>query len=128
MHCVSSSEIVSSNRANIFIPEKDIAQIIGTKGKRIENIEKKVGIKLTVKPKLKKQETLTFDASETSKYIVFKFPKSIVKKSIEFTLDDQFLFSAIASNKSKIQIHKKSQLGKTLVDALDKNKDIVAKL
>jgi len=121
-------EIVSSNRANIFIPEKDIAQIIGTKGKRIENIEKKVGIKLTVKPKLKKQETLTFDASETSKYIVFKFPKSIVKKSIEFTLDDQFLFSAIASNKSKIQIHKKSQLGKTLVDALDKNKDIVAKL
>ncbi|MBT3690642.1 Flp pilus assembly complex ATPase component TadA [Candidatus Woesearchaeota archaeon] len=121
-------QIISSNRANIFIPEKDIAQIIGTKGKRIENIEKKVGIKLTVKPKLKKQETLTFDASETSKYIVFKFPKNIIKKSIEFTLDDQFLFSAIASNKSKIQIHKKSQLGRTLVDALDKNKDIVAKL
>ena len=44
-------EIISSNRANIFIPEKDIAQIIGTKGKRIENIEKKVGISLNVKPK-----------------------------------------------------------------------------
>ena len=121
-------EIISSNRANIFIPEKDIGQIIGTKGKRIENIEQKVGIKLTVKPKLKKQSQLTYEVAETSKYIVFKFPKNITKESIEFTLNDKFLFSAIASNKSKIQIHKKSQLGKEIVEALDKNQNIEAKL
>ena len=121
-------EIISNNRANIFIPEKDIAQIIGTKGKRIENIENKIGIRLTVKPKLKKQSSLDYEASETSKYIVFKFPKSTIKESIEFTLEGQFLFSAIASNKSKIQIHKKSQLGKTLTEALNENKNIEAKL
>jgi len=121
-------ELISQNRANIFIPEKDIAQIIGTKGKRIENIENKIGIKLTVKPKLKKQSTLDFQASETSKYIVFKFPKNILKESIEFTLEGQFLFSAITSNKSKIQIHKRSQLGKTLTEALNENKNIEAKL
>ncbi len=121
-------EIISQNRANIFIPEKDIAQIIGTKGKRIENIENKVGIKLTVKPKLKRQESLTYEVADTAKYIVFKFPKNIVKKSIEFTLNGQFLFSAIASNKSKIQIHKKSQLGRTLIESLDKNENIEAKL
>jgi ATPase len=121
-------EIISSNRANIFIPEKDIAQIIGTKGKRIENIEKKVGISLNVKPKLKKQDKLDFNISETAKYIVFQFSKNIKKESIEFSLENEFLFSAIISNKSKIQIHKKSQLGKTLLDALDKNKEILAKL
>ena len=121
-------EIISSNRANIFIPEKDIGQIIGTKGKRIENIEQKVGIKLTVKPKLKKQSQLTYEVVETSKYIVFKFPKNITKESIEFTLNDKFLFSAIASNKSKIQIHKKSQLGKEIIEALDSNQNIEAKL
>ena len=121
-------EIISSNRANIFIPEKDIAQIIGTKGKRIENIEKNVGIKLTVKPKLKKQSKLDYQVSETAKYIVFKLPKNIIKESIEFTLNGQFLFSAIASNKSKIQIHKKSQLGKTLIDALNKNENIEAQI
>ena len=120
-------EIVSNNRANIFIPEKDIGQIIGTKGKRIENIENKIGIKLTVKPKLKKQDSLDYQVSETSKYVVFKFPKNIMKQSIEFTLDGQFLFSAITSNKSKIQIHKKSQLGKELAEALNDNKNIEAK-
>tara|TARA_Y100000034_G_scaffold111713_1_gene145058 strand:+ start:960 stop:2747 length:1788 start_codon:yes stop_codon:yes gene_type:complete len=121
-------EIISSNRANIFIPEKDIPQIIGTKGKRIENIEKKVGISLNVRPQLKKQDKLDFNISETAKYIVFQFSKNIKKESIEFTLENEFLFSAIVSNKSKIQIHKKSQLGRTLLDALDKNKEILAKL
>jgi len=120
-------EIISNNRANIFLPEKDIPQIIGTKGKRIENIENKIGIKLTVKPKLKKQESLDYQIAETSKYIIFNFPKTITKQSIEFTLDGQFLFSAIASNKSKIQIHKKSQLGRTLLEALNNNKNIEAK-
>mgnify|MGYP000737140745 CR=1 FL=1 len=120
-------EIVSNNRANIFVPEKDIAQIIGTKGKRIENIEKNIGIKITVKPKLKKQDSLEYHVAETAKYIIFRFPKNITKQSIEFTLDGQFLFSAITSNKSKIQIHKKSQLGKNLAEALDNNRNIEAK-
>ncbi len=120
-------ELISNNRANIFVPEKDIAQIIGTKGKRIENIENNIGIKITVKPKLKKQDSLEYNVAETAKYIIFRFPKNITKQSIEFTLDGQFLFSAITSNKSKIQIHKKSQLGKSLAEALDNNRNIEAK-
>ena len=121
-------EIISPNRANIYIPERDIAGIIGTKGKRIENIENNVGIKLTVKPKNKKKDLINFNSSETKKYITFTFPKNIVKKSVEFLLEEQFLFSAIVSNKSRIQIHKKSQLGRTLMEILNSNKKLEAKL
>jgi ATPase len=121
-------EIISANRANIYLPEKDIPAIIGTKGKRIENIENKIGIKLTVKSKVKNKESIDFSASETKKYIIFKFPKNIVKKSVGFSLENQFLFSAIVSNKSKIQIHKKSQLGRTLINILDSNKKLEAKV
>ena len=53
--------------------------------------------------------------------------KNIVKKSIEFQVDGQFLFTSIVSNKSKIQIHKKSQLGKTLMEILDSGKKLEAK-
>jgi len=121
-------EIISSNRANIYIPEKNIPSIIGTKGKRIENIENKVGIKLTVKPLNEEKKNIDFDVTETSKYVVFKFPSNLVKKSVEFFLEGQFLFSSIVSNKSKIQIHKKSQLGRDLSKILDSNRKLEAKL
>ena len=39
-----------------------------------------------------------------------------------------FLFAGTANNAGKIQIHKKSQLGRTLLDALDTNKKIEIKI
>ncbi|MFH1376953.1 MAG: PINc/VapC family ATPase [Candidatus Woesearchaeota archaeon] len=121
-------EIISPSRAIIYVPENEIASIIGTKGKRIENIENNVGIKLTVKPLEVKKETTSFNANETKKYILLEFSKTQAKKQAEFSIEDTFLFSAIVSNDGKIKIHKKSQLGRTILDAINTNKKIEAKV
>ena len=42
-------KVVSNGRAEIYVPEKDIARIIGKEGKTIMQIEKDIGIKLDVK-------------------------------------------------------------------------------
>ncbi len=117
-------EITSSNRATVYVPEKEIPKLIGVKGKRIENIENKLGIKITVKELEVKKETANYNVAESKKYITFTLARSFSKKQAEVLLEDNFLFSAVISNSGKVQIHKKSQLGRTLVEALDTNKKI----
>lgn len=120
----SKVEIISPIRAVIYLPEREIPAIIGQGGKRIHNIEQQLGINLTVKPLEEKKEATRFKTAETKRYVIFEFSKSLSKKSAEFNLEDNFLFSAIVSNKGEIKVHKKSDLGRKLVDALDTNKKI----
>ena len=117
-------ELISPTRAIIYVPKREIPVIIGTKGQRIDNIEKQLGIRLTVKELEVKKESIKFNTSETKKYITFEFTPSFSKKQAEFYLEDGFLFSAIVSNKGEIKVHKKSELGRKLLDAIDTNKKI----
>ena len=108
----------------IYVPEREIPAIIGQGGKRIHGIEQQLGIKLTVKVLEEKKESTKFNTNETKKYVIFEFSKSLSKKSAEFSLEDNFLFSAIVSNRGEIKIHKKSEIGRKITDALDTNKKI----
>jgi ATPase len=120
----SKVEIISPTRAIIYVPEREIPAIIGQGGKRIHGIEQHLGIKLTVKTLEEKKESTKFNTNETKKYVIFEFSKSLSKKSAEFSLEDNFLFSAIVSNKGEIKIHKKSEIGRKLMDALDTSKKV----
>ena len=121
-------ELLSDNRAIVYLPESEIAKIIGVGGKRIENIEQKMGIKITVKGLEEKKSNIEYHVSESNKFLTLSFSRSLSKKQAEFFIEDTFVFSAIISNDGKIQLHKKSQLGRTIVDALETNKKIEVKI
>ncbi|MCD4759545.1 PINc/VapC family ATPase [archaeon] len=121
-------KLIASNRAVVYLPEKEIPRIIGVKGKRIENIEEKLGIKITVKELEIKKESTTYNTTESKKYITFTFSKSLAKKQAEFFIEDTFVFSAIISNNGRVQIHKKSQLGRQIQETLDTNKKLEVKV
>ena len=53
---------------------------------------------------------------------------TVCNEQAEILLEDNFLFSAVVSNKGKIQIHKKSQIGRTILEALDTNRKIEIKI
>ena len=121
-------EIISNNRAVVYVPEREIAKLIGVKGQRIKNIEEKLGIKITVKELEIKKESSSYNTTDSKKYVTFIFSKSLAKKQAEFLIEDTFIFSAVLSNNGKVQIHKKSQLGRTIQEALDTNKKIEVKI
>lgn len=121
-------ELQSDNRAIVYVPESEIPKIIGVGGKRIENIEQKMGIKITVKGLEEKRGVVEYNVSESKKFLTFSFSKSLAKKQAEFFIEDTFVFSSIVSNDGKIQLHKKSQLGRTIADALDTNKKLEIKV
>ncbi len=130
LHYVSDikAEIISSNKAIIYIPEKEIPAIIGSGGKRIEAIEQKIGISLDVRPLTKKRESVSFNISESKKHIIFQVNENLTKKSLGFYLEDKFLGYAIVGLNGEIKFNKKSEMGRTLLEALNTNKKVELKI
>ena len=87
-----------------------------------------MGIRITIKEQKEQKEIINYHAAESKKFVTFTVPKSLIKKQAEILLEDNFLFSAVVSNKGKIQIHKKSQIGRTILEALDTNRKIEIKI
>ncbi len=127
-------KIVSNTKAEIYIPEEDIARIIGKEGKNIERIEKKVGIGLTVKAleenvnEEEKQENnkipIKYTLEESKKAIIFKVSSEYAERSAEIYRNKRFLVMSTIGKNAELKINKKSPLGKELLNDLNKNKAI----
>ena len=48
-------------------------------------------------------------------------------KNVDFYIDGTFMFRAISGKKGEIKVNKKSDIGKSLLYALDNNRDVVLK-
>ena len=114
-------ELLNDNRAIIYIPLESISRIIGTKGKTIEKIENKLGIGLEVKELKIEKKNVHFQVQEENKFIKIFTEKN---KDIEIFIDNTFLLTAISSKKGEIKVHKESNFGRDILNALSKNKTI----
>ncbi len=121
----AEAQLVSNNKAIVYVPERDIAKIIGDKGKNIERIEREVGISLDVRPaKSLRQErkSVPYTVKERGNSIIFitDFPSA----SIETFIDGTYLFTSTTSKQGEIKISKKGNLGQAIEKALDLGKKI----
>lgn len=120
-------ELISDNRANIFVPEDDIARIIGKEGKTIDDIEKRLGISISVNA-LKEESysgnEVNFTIKEDKKNLIFYLDNRLSGKRVDFYINDERIFSANIGRKGEIKINKKSFPGKTLLDMIDSGKQI----
>lgn len=117
----SKVDILSDNKAVVYVPKEDIARVIGREGKTIEAIEQKVGMHIDV------QELVEGERNVPERHVEYDFHEDAqglrfyvreVGANIDFYVGDQFLFTATASKKGEVRVHKKSKLGKTLSSAL----------
>jgi ATPase len=127
---------VGDGKARIFVEDKYIAKIIGRGGKRIEKIERELGIKLDVQP-LETQysrsvtqipESLELTVEESPKYIHFVFEKKDLGKTVNISVGGDFLFMATIGRKSEIKTGKHSEIGERILDALEAGEEITAEV
>ncbi|VVB75892.1 putative KH and PIN-domain containing protein [Candidatus Tiddalikarchaeum anstoanum] len=128
-------EMPSDNSIILYIPNYEIAKVIGKSGKNIEKLEKKIGVKIDVR-ELAKNETLMEDAKKENKESIdyksifdkkntsFIFNNSYAAKSIDFFVDNEFLFTATVSKKGEIKVSNKSDLGQKLIRAKNTDRKI----
>lgn len=125
-------EIVSPERANIYINEKYIPKIIGKNGKRIAEIEKKVGIGLGVEPiedsveELKRGDSTYVEVIETRKQVILDLGKANEGENFDVYIGGKYLLTATTSKKGEIKIKKGIELADIILDSLDLGYEITA--
>ncbi|HDI02832.1 MAG TPA: ATPase [Candidatus Aenigmarchaeota archaeon] len=112
-------EAITGNKAVVRISNSAIPKLIGKGGKRIESIEKKLGIKIDVRPLVESLgKEIPFEIGESGAYVVFNFSKKYRGKNANIYIDREYLFTATVGKNGQIRLSKDSELGKKLISAL----------
>ena len=115
-------EVISPERANIYINEKYIPKIIGKNGKRIAEIEKDIGISLGVETFENTQsygEEFEVDIIHTKKQLILDLGKENGSQNFDVLVGGQYLLTATTSRKGEIKIKRGIELSDILVDAIE---------
>ncbi|MCO6041620.1 PINc/VapC family ATPase [Thermococcus alcaliphilus] len=126
-------ELASPHKAIIYADEFDIPAIIGKKGKRISEIEKKLGISIDVRSFDEKlaempKEKIPVEAEEKKKQIVLRVSPDFAKKPLKFFAGEQYIFTATPSRKGLVKVNKNTPIGKELKRVLDAGIELWASL
>ena len=117
-------EIVSPHKAIIYADEFDIPAIIGKKGKRITELEKRIGISIDVKSftereEAKPKERIPVEIEEKKKTIVLRVSPDYAKRPLKFYGGEQYVFTATPSKKGLVKVSKSTPIGKELKRLLE---------
>lgn len=120
-------EVVSEDRCIAYVPEKNIAMIIGKQGQTIDKIEQKLGMSIDVQP-LSQPETdkteLGYDITIAKNNVTLILERKSIGKQISIFIDSEYILSARVSKDAKLRIKKKSEQGKDIVNALNMGKNL----
>ncbi len=120
------------NTCILWVEERYLPQIIGRKGKNIDKLEKKLGIKIDVRnlnkiaKKEEKGDRLYLEIGETKNYLTLIFGKAHAGEMVKVYGDGIYLFTATISRKGEIKIGKKTELGETLIKIIESGGEIYA--
>ncbi len=118
-------EFISGNKIRVKVANKVIPRLIGKNGNNIEKIEKKLGVRVDVQPKVESfGKEIKFDIGESGAYIIFSFDKNVRGKNANIYLGGEYLFTATVGKSGQIRISKDSNLGKELITAITTKKEI----
>ena len=121
-------EVVSPERANIYIPEEFVPQIIGKNGKRIAEIEDKIGISLGVEVIESKDKGKAFEVSitHTKRQLILELGSDNGTSNFDILVGGEYLFTATTSKKGEIRIRKGNELSDVIIEAIEMGLEITA--
>ena len=122
-------EVISPERANIYIPEEYVPKIIGKNGKRIAEIEEKVGISLGVEIIEQKPVNRTpfeIDIIHTNKQLILDLGRDNGRQNFDVYISGEYLLTATTSKKGEIKIKKGIELSDSIIEAIEMGLKITA--
>ena len=122
-------EVISPNRANIYIPEEFIPKIIGKNGKRIAEIEESIGISLGVEiieEKPVNKAPFEIDITHTRKQLILELGKDNGRENFDIYINGEYLLTATTSKNGEIKIKKGIELSDFIIEAIEMGLEITA--
>ncbi|MBI2651116.1 Flp pilus assembly complex ATPase component TadA [Candidatus Woesearchaeota archaeon] len=125
-------EIISDNKCVVYVPERDIAKIIGKQGKNIDMIEKTLGMSIEVrelgsenkKTDMTANQEIPYKTDIDKKSITLDLDIQMQNKDVHIYIDDKFLMTAKAGKTGLIKIKKSNNIGKLILDSINRGSKI----
>ncbi|MBR9681209.1 MAG: Flp pilus assembly complex ATPase component TadA [Candidatus Altiarchaeota archaeon] len=126
--------------AVVYTDKEAIPKMIGKGGKHVEELEKHLGVSLDIRDietlpredrhaaKGSGPKKVEFQLDETAHAYTFYFDRKVVGRQLNFTVNGEFLFSAVVGKKGKIKVGKNTDLGTVIMDARSKKQSIEVKV
>ena len=122
-------EVISPERANIYIPDELVPKIIGKNGKRIAEIEESIGISLGVEVIEEKPVNKTpfeVDIIHTNKQLILDLGRDNGRKNFDIFIENEYLLTATTSKKGEIKIKRGIELSDIIIEAIEMELAITA--
>ncbi len=117
-------EMVSDSKCIAYVPEKEIARLIGKDGKNIAAIEEKLGVSIDVQALSSgtvpngEGVSVPYDAKISKKHIVFTVDSSFANKNVNVNIDGEYVMTANVGKDGVFKISRKNKLGSLISDAV----------
>ena len=122
-------EVISPDRANIYIPEKLVPKIIGKNGKRIAEIEEKIGISLgveVIEEAHKNSAPFEIDIIHTKKQLILDLGRENGRSNFDILVGGEYLLTATTSKKGEIKIKNNNEMADIIIEAIEMGLEITA--
>ena len=122
-------EVISPDRANIYIPEKLIPKIIGKNGKRIAEIEEKIGISLGVEvleETPRNSSPFEIDIIHTKRQLILDLGRENGRSNFDVFVGGEYLLTATTSKKGEIRIKNNNEMAYIIIEAIEMGVEITA--
>lgn len=123
-------DVVADNKCVVYVPERDIAKIIGKGGKNIEAVEKELGMRIDVqelgsggKIQEKKNE-VPYEINIRKNSIFLELGIKMQNKDVNVYVGDDFLLTAKAGKTGIIKIKKENNIGKEIIKSINIGKKV----
>ncbi|MBN2042393.1 MAG: Flp pilus assembly complex ATPase component TadA [Candidatus Aenigmarchaeota archaeon] len=122
-HWDSSMEVdvLSDNRVAIKVSKDVIPRIIGKQGKTIEEIEKRLGIKVSVEPRERTlKNEINYRCNESGAFFNIRVDRRLSNTSVDLYDRSDFLFTVNVGKSGELRVKKRSEHGHMVLKALAK--------
>ncbi|RLI24275.1 MAG: ATPase [Candidatus Hecatellales archaeon] len=127
--CPEARVEVSGGRATIKVDKASIPHLIGRKGSTISRLEKRLGIKLDVKPLEEPVgPPVEYKLQETRRGFDFYFSRELAGRRVAILVDGEPVLTASVGKKSRVRISVRSPPGRRLSEALSQGREITVRL
>ncbi len=122
------AKIISPDRVKVCLPAEYRPKIIGRGGKRIAELERHIGINITI-DSLEDEPSDDFRVpyQVSRKGINLEFPRDMVGRGFDILAGDEYLFTATVGKSGLIRLRRGLELTDILLDAVDENVGIFAR-
>jgi ATPase len=117
--------IISDNKVQVRVSKDIVPIIIGKGGSTVSELEKMLGIKIDIEsknPALGKE--IDFEMTESDSALTFVVGQEAIGKSVEFYLEEEFLFNSQVGKKARIKVDRRTENAQKMLDAFAVGKKV----